>query len=94
MIHLATSLCLEPVTNSKCQYHNQSRKPPHLQLEYPEVPSAVGVSEAGNSLPKGPSLLLHKYHLTLGIGAVGHWQGFIPNKAVMALTSPGVIRLE
>ncbi|MBW0466705.1 hypothetical protein O181_006420 [Austropuccinia psidii MF-1] len=71
LVHLATFLCLDPVTNEKYQYHNQSRKPPQLQLEYPEVLSGVGASETGNSLPKGPSFLLHKYSLTLESGAPG-----------------------
>ncbi|MBW0541825.1 hypothetical protein O181_081540 [Austropuccinia psidii MF-1] len=44
LVHLATSLFLEPVTNTRYQYHNRSRKPPHLHLEYPEVPSGVGAS--------------------------------------------------
>ncbi|MBW0577046.1 hypothetical protein O181_116761 [Austropuccinia psidii MF-1] len=75
LVHLATSLFLEPITNAKCQYHNQSRKPPYLQLEYPGV-----ASETGTSLPKGPSFLLQKYLLTLEIEAPGCWQGFFPTK--------------
>ncbi|MBW0561967.1 hypothetical protein O181_101682 [Austropuccinia psidii MF-1] len=71
LVHLATSLCLDPVTNSKYQYHKQSRRTPNIQLEYPEVPSGVGASEAGISLPKEPSFLLHKSRLTLESGALG-----------------------
>ncbi|MBW0573450.1 hypothetical protein O181_113165 [Austropuccinia psidii MF-1] len=78
LVHLSPSLYLEPVTNSKCQYHNQSRKLPHLQMEYPEVASGVGASETGNSLPKEPSFLLHKYSLMLEVGAPGNWKGFFP----------------
>ncbi|MBW0499976.1 hypothetical protein O181_039691 [Austropuccinia psidii MF-1] len=42
LVQLAISLFLEPVTNTRYQYHNQSRKSPYLQLKYPEVPSWVG----------------------------------------------------
>ncbi|MBW0549219.1 hypothetical protein O181_088934 [Austropuccinia psidii MF-1] len=41
-VHLAKSLFLDPVTNAKFQYHNQTRKPPNLKLEHPEVPSRLG----------------------------------------------------
>ncbi|MBW0517637.1 hypothetical protein O181_057352 [Austropuccinia psidii MF-1] len=64
LVHLATSLCLELVTESRYQYPFQTRKSFHSQAEYPEVPSRVGPSETGNSFPKGPSFLLHKYLLT------------------------------
>ncbi|MBW0470736.1 hypothetical protein O181_010451 [Austropuccinia psidii MF-1] len=55
LVHLATSLCLEPVTESRYQYSFQARNSFHSQSEYPEVPSIVGVSETGNSFRKGPS---------------------------------------
>ncbi|MBW0537982.1 hypothetical protein O181_077697 [Austropuccinia psidii MF-1] len=64
LIPLETSLCLEPVNESKYQYPFQERNSFHSQSEYPEVPSKVGASETGNSFPKGPSFLLHKYLLT------------------------------
>ncbi|MBW0581193.1 hypothetical protein O181_120908 [Austropuccinia psidii MF-1] len=43
----------------------QSRYANHSHRENPEAPSGVGSSETGNSFPKGPSFLLHKYVLML-----------------------------
>ncbi|MBW0589472.1 hypothetical protein O181_129187 [Austropuccinia psidii MF-1] len=80
LVHLATSLFLEPVTNSKYQYPTQSRNSVYSQSEYPELPSGVGPSETGNSFPKGPSLLLHKYLLTLEAAGPGQQHGFFPTK--------------
>ncbi|MBW0476127.1 hypothetical protein O181_015842 [Austropuccinia psidii MF-1] len=60
LVHLATSLCLETVTELRYQYPFQARKSFHSQAEYPEVPSRVGASETGNTFTKGPSFLLNK----------------------------------
>ncbi|MBW0574181.1 hypothetical protein O181_113896 [Austropuccinia psidii MF-1] len=51
LVHLATSLCLEPVTTSNYQYQNQTRYANHSHSEKPEVPSGVGASETGSSFP-------------------------------------------
>ncbi|MBW0486726.1 hypothetical protein O181_026441 [Austropuccinia psidii MF-1] len=48
LVHLATSLCPEPVTESGYQSPFQARKSFQSQEEYPEVPSRVGASETGN----------------------------------------------
>ncbi|MBW0509334.1 hypothetical protein O181_049049 [Austropuccinia psidii MF-1] len=74
LVHLATSLCLEPVTESRYQY------PFHSQSDYPEVPSRVGASETGDSFPKGPSFLLHKYLLTFEACFPVPQHGFFPIK--------------
>ncbi|MBW0510159.1 hypothetical protein O181_049874 [Austropuccinia psidii MF-1] len=80
LVYLATSLCLEPVTNSSYQYPIQSTNSFDSQSEYPEVESGVGPSETGNSFPKGPSFLLHKYLLTLEATDPGQRHGFFPTK--------------
>ncbi|MBW0521985.1 hypothetical protein O181_061700 [Austropuccinia psidii MF-1] len=80
LVHLATSLCLEPVTNLRYQYPIQSKNSFDSQSEYPEVASGVRPSETGNSFPKGPSFLLHKYLLTLEATDPGQQHGFFPTK--------------
>ncbi|MBW0544745.1 hypothetical protein O181_084460 [Austropuccinia psidii MF-1] len=80
LVHLATSLCLEPVTISRYQHSIQSRNSPDSQLEYPEVPSGVGASETWNSFPKGPSCLLHKNLLTLETNGPVQQHVFFPTK--------------
>ncbi|MBW0570831.1 hypothetical protein O181_110546 [Austropuccinia psidii MF-1] len=80
LVPLATSLCLEPVTESSYQYPFQARRSFHSQEEYPEVLSRVGASETGNSFPKGPSFLLHKYLLTLEDCFPVRCHGFFPIK--------------
>ncbi|MBW0506431.1 hypothetical protein O181_046146 [Austropuccinia psidii MF-1] len=47
LVHLATSLCQEPVTESRYRYPFQTRKSFHSQSEYPEVPSRVGPQKLG-----------------------------------------------
>ncbi|MBW0499348.1 hypothetical protein O181_039063 [Austropuccinia psidii MF-1] len=80
LVHLATSLFLEPVTNTRYKYKIQSRESPYSQLEYPKVPLGVGASETGNSFPKGPVFFHHKYLLTLEAGIPGQQHGFFPKK--------------
>ncbi|MBW0492974.1 hypothetical protein O181_032689 [Austropuccinia psidii MF-1] len=71
LVQLSNSLCLDPVTKARNQYHIKPRRPKHLQLELPEVPSGLGASGTGNSFPNGPSFLLNIYHLTLEGGNPG-----------------------
>ncbi|MBW0468023.1 hypothetical protein O181_007738 [Austropuccinia psidii MF-1] len=80
LVHLATSLCLEPVTISRYQYPIQSINSPYSQLEYPEIPSGIGASEAGRSFSKGPSFLLQNYLLMLEAGGPVQQHCFIPTK--------------
>ncbi|MBW0516761.1 hypothetical protein O181_056476 [Austropuccinia psidii MF-1] len=80
LVHLATSLCLEQVTESRYQYPFQAIKSFHSPSEYPEVPSIVGASETWNSFPKGPSFLLHKYLLTFEAFFPVQQHGFFPIK--------------
>ncbi|MBW0462622.1 hypothetical protein O181_002337 [Austropuccinia psidii MF-1] len=72
LVNLATSLCLAPVTKARQQNNIKPRRPQHLQLEWPKVPSGVRASESGNSLPKVPFFFLHKDCLTSGSGTPGH----------------------
>ncbi|MBW0544740.1 hypothetical protein O181_084455 [Austropuccinia psidii MF-1] len=78
LVQLATSLCLEPVTDTKYQYQNESRQSPCSKLEYPELPSGIGASETETSLPKGPYFFLHKYLLRLEAIIAGQQHGFFP----------------
>ncbi|MBW0519147.1 hypothetical protein O181_058862 [Austropuccinia psidii MF-1] len=72
LVHLATSLFLDPVTKTRHQNHIKPRRPQHLQLEWPEVPSGVGASKTERSFPKGPSFLLRQHCLTLESGTPEH----------------------
>ncbi|MBW0461765.1 hypothetical protein O181_001480 [Austropuccinia psidii MF-1] len=80
LVHLATSLCLEPVTESRYQYPFQARTSFHSRAEYPEVASRVEATETGNSFPKGPSFLLHKYLLKFEACFPVWRHGFFPIK--------------
>ncbi|MBW0504555.1 hypothetical protein O181_044270 [Austropuccinia psidii MF-1] len=80
LVHLATFLCLEPVTESRYKYPFQARNSFHSQSEYPETPSRVGASETGTSFPKGPSSLLHKYLLKFEACFPVQRHGFFPIK--------------
>ncbi|MBW0580202.1 hypothetical protein O181_119917 [Austropuccinia psidii MF-1] len=85
LVYLATSLCLEPVTNTEYQYHDQSRKSPYLKLEYPEVPSGVGASGTGNSFPKGPPFYTPRIPPDFGKWSSWTLIRLLPNKKKMAL---------
>ncbi|MBW0483202.1 hypothetical protein O181_022917 [Austropuccinia psidii MF-1] len=80
LVHLATFLFLDPVSNSSYQSPIQARNSLYSQSEYPEVPSRVGPPENGNSFAKGSSFLLNKYLLTLEAPGPGPPHGFFPTK--------------
>ncbi|MBW0575772.1 hypothetical protein O181_115487 [Austropuccinia psidii MF-1] len=69
LVHLSTSLCIEPVTNSKYQYSIQLRNSLYSRSEYPEVPSGVGPSRSGNYFPKRPIFLTPQIPSDIG----SHW---------------------
>ncbi|MBW0497910.1 hypothetical protein O181_037625 [Austropuccinia psidii MF-1] len=85
LVHLAISLCPEPVTISRCRNSIQERNSPDSQLEYPEVPSGLGASKTWNSFPKGQSFLLHENLLMLEANVPVGRHGFFPQSKSVTL---------